>query len=49
MASALIILGVLLLWYCMKAVRKNPENPNWSKAIITALLWPISLFMKRYR
>lgn len=44
MASALIISGIVLLWYCMKAVKANPEKPDWNKAIIATLFWPLSLF-----
>jgi hypothetical protein len=49
MAFAWILSGVIMLWYCVKAVKANPDRPNWSKAIVTALLWPLSLFMRRYR
>jgi divalent metal cation (Fe/Co/Zn/Cd) transporter len=48
MALALIISGIVVLWYCVKAVQKNPEKPNWTKAFAAAALWPFSLFMKRY-
>jgi hypothetical protein len=47
MTSALIILGLLLIYYGAKAVKENPDNPNWSRAIVTALFWPLSLFFKR--
>ncbi|GGM96866.1 hypothetical protein GCM10010967_33260 [Dyadobacter beijingensis] len=49
MAFAITISLIILVWYCAKAVRENPERPNWNKAIVTALFWPLSLFMKRYR
>jgi hypothetical protein len=48
MAIAWIISGIVLLWYCVKAVRANPEKPNWNKAIVSTLFWPLSLFIKRY-
>lgn len=49
MAIAWIIAGVALAWYCAKALKANPTKPNWSKAFSAALLWPFSLFMKRYQ
>ncbi|MBO9617126.1 MAG: hypothetical protein J7619_30850 [Dyadobacter sp.] len=49
MAGALIISLFILTWYCVKACRENPERPNWSKAIVTAIFWPLSLLMRRYR
>lgn len=49
MAIALIISLFVLTWYCMKAVRKNPERPDWNKALVTALFWPLSLLLRRYR
>lgn len=48
MAIAWIISGIVLAWYCGKAIEANPNQPNWNKAIAAALLWPFSLFMKRY-
>jgi hypothetical protein len=49
MAGALTISLFILAWYCVKAYRKNPERPDWNKALVTAILWPVSLLMKRYR
>lgn len=49
MGAAIFISLVILAWYCIKAYHKNPQRPNWSKAIVTALFWPLSLLMKRYR
>ncbi len=48
MTIAWTISGIVLCWYCVKAVRVNPEKPNWSKAIVATLFWPLSLFMRRY-
>ncbi|WP_192579150.1 hypothetical protein [Dyadobacter aurulentus] len=47
MAVALILAGILLIWYCVKAVRANPEKPDWTRAIVTAAFWPLSLLTKR--
>lgn len=49
MAVVLIISLFVLIWYCMKAVRENPERPDWNKALVTALFWPLSLLLRRYR
>lgn len=49
MASALVLTGIILLWYCLKAYKVNPDKPNWNKAIAATLFWPLSVFMKRYR
>ena len=49
MAAALIISLFILTWYCVKAWRENPERPNWNKALVTAIFWPLSLLVKRYR
>lgn len=49
MAGALTISLLILTWYCVKAYRKNPERPDWNKALLTAIFWPLSLLMKRYR
>lgn len=49
MANALIISLFILAWYCVKAYRTNPERPDWNKAFVTALFWPLSLLMRRYR
>ena len=48
MTTAWLIWGVVLVWYSFKAVRTNPNKPNWNKAIAAALLWPSSLFVERY-
>jgi len=48
-AIVLIISLLVLIWYCVKAVRENPEHPDWNKALVTALFWPLSLLMRRYR
>lgn len=49
MSLAIAVSLFILAWYCMKAVRENPERPNWSKALVTAIFWPLSLLMRRYR
>ena len=49
MTGALIILGILMIWYGIKAVKANPENPNWARVFLVALFWPLSLFSKRNR
>nr|WP_295927583.1 hypothetical protein [uncultured Dyadobacter sp.] len=49
MAAAILISLFILTWYCIKAYRKNPERPDWNKALLTAIFWPLSLLMKRYR
>lgn len=49
MAIAWLISGIVLVWYCLKALRANPNKPNWNKAIAAAILWPFSLFMERYK
>ena len=43
-----IFLGIVFVWYCVKAKNTNPSKPNWNKAIAAAILWPFSLFMERY-
>ena len=42
MAIALILSGIILLWYCAKALR-TPGKPNWNKAIVSAAFWPFSI------
>jgi hypothetical protein len=42
MKTALIISGIVLLWYCINEARKS--EPNWPRAINSALFWPLSLF-----
>ncbi len=49
MAIAIIIWLFILAWYCAKAYRTNPEHPDLNKAFVTAILWPLSLLMRRYR
>lgn len=49
MGSAIIISLVVLTWYCVKACRENPARPDWNKAFVTAIFWPLSLLIKRYR
>lgn len=41
MKTALIISGIVLLWYCVKELRNN--RPNWSRALNMAIFWPLSL------
>lgn len=48
MAFIWLLSGIVLVWYSLKAVKANPSKPNWSKAIAAALLWPLSLFMRKY-
>jgi hypothetical protein len=47
MTAALIISAIVLVWYCVKAVKANPQKPNWARAIVTAAFWPLSLLTKR--
>ena len=49
MTVAWFISGIVLLWYCSKAMSTNPNKPNWHKAIAAAAFWPFSLFIKRFR
>lgn len=42
MAGALILSGIILLYYCMKEARKS--KPNWPRAINSAIFWPLSIF-----
>lgn len=44
MKTALLISGIILLWYCVKELRNS--QPNWSRAINMAIFWPLSLFFK---
>ena len=41
MASALILSGIILLYYCVKESRKS--KPNWPKAINATIFWPLNL------
>ena len=41
MKTALLISGVILLWYCVKEWRNS--QPNWTRAINMAIFWPFSL------
>ncbi|WP_174260213.1 hypothetical protein [Spirosoma endbachense] len=49
MAIAFLISGIVLVYYGVKAHNANPTKPNWNKAIAATILWPISLFMDRYK
>ncbi|MCF0069449.1 hypothetical protein LZD49_03140 [Dyadobacter sp. CY261] len=49
MGEAIIISLIVLAWYCVKAYRINPAKPDWNKAFVITLFWPLSLLMKRYR
>ncbi|WP_179830190.1 hypothetical protein [Spirosoma fluviale] len=49
MATAWFLWSIVLAWYVFRAVRVNPDKPNWNKAIAAAALWPFSLFMNRYK
>ncbi|MFD1140361.1 hypothetical protein ACFQ4C_04545 [Larkinella insperata] len=42
MALAWIISGVVLAYYCGKALRA-PGKPNWNKAIVSTIFWPLSI------
>ncbi|WP_460673871.1 hypothetical protein [Larkinella ripae] len=42
MALAWFISIVILAYYCGKALR-TPGKPNWNKAIVSALFWPLSI------
>ncbi len=39
MVIALILSGMVLLWYCAKELRNS--EPNWPKAINSAIFWPL--------
>lgn len=41
MKTAIIISGIVLLWYCVKELRSS--RPNWPRAINRAIFWPLSL------
>jgi hypothetical protein len=47
MAAAWTIAMIVLLWYCVQESRKS--NPNWARAIVAAMFWPITPFLRRYR
>lgn len=42
MGIAWFISGVVLLYYCGKAL-ESPGKPNWNKAIVSTLFWPLSI------
>ncbi|WP_460636302.1 hypothetical protein [Larkinella harenae] len=42
MAIAWLISGVVLAYYSMKALRA-PGKPNWNKAIVSTIFWPLSI------
>ncbi|WP_164490166.1 hypothetical protein [Runella sp. SP2] len=44
MTAALIISGIVLLWYVARESREN--KPNWARAFNVALFWPLSLVFK---
>ncbi len=48
MGNLWIIVLLILVWYGTKAVRENPEKPNWSKALVAVLSWPFSLFFTKW-
>ena len=48
MKNVWIILCLLLIWYGTRAVRENPIKPNWSKALVAVLFWPLSLFFIKW-
>lgn len=41
MTSALVLSGLILLYYCMKEARKT--KPNWPRAVNSAIFWPLSI------
>jgi hypothetical protein len=43
MAFAWILSGIILVWYCAKALQ-SPGKPNWNKAIVSTIFWPFSIF-----
>jgi len=45
MGIAWCIAGIVLLWYCVRVIRQNPEHPNSARAFVLALFWPLSLFL----
>lgn len=49
MGLAIFISLIIFACYGAKAYRRNPERPDWNKAIVATLFWPLSLLMKRYR
>ncbi len=48
MVIALFTIGLIYMWYGYKAEQANPDNPDYTKALVATLFWPFSLFMKRY-
>lgn len=44
MIIAWILAITVLLWYCAKESRKS--NPNWARAIVSAIFWPFTPFLK---
>lgn len=47
MAGAWTIAIIVLLWYCVEESRKS--KPNWARAFVAAIFWPITPFLRRYR
>jgi len=41
MTGALILSGIIFLYYCMKEARQS--KPNWPRAINSAIFWPLSI------
>lgn len=48
MGNAWIITVLILMWYGIRAVRENPDKPNWSKVLVAVLSWPFSIFFTKW-
>ena len=46
MVTALIISGIVLLWYCAKELRNS--EPNWPKAFNAAFFWPLPVLFNLF-
>lgn len=44
MTVALIISGIVLLWYVARESQKN--NPNWARALNSTFFWPLPVLFK---
>ncbi|WP_221392852.1 hypothetical protein [Dyadobacter sp. NIV53] len=47
MAEALIITGIILMYYCAKEMRY--PKPSLARAVNSALFWPFSIFFNTYK
>jgi Na+-transporting methylmalonyl-CoA/oxaloacetate decarboxylase gamma subunit len=44
MALAIFLSILIFAWYGMKEASKS--KPNWNKALVSAMMWPLTLFYK---